>query len=169
MRHVVVEQIPDSGRQVTISSDWTWVNTVVEEVTGGTDAVCSGTFSLHQVNRRVTVAGHLSASATCVCERCGEGFPLTVESNLELVYVPSGSTQEHSDRELGENDLDVGWYDEGILNISDVISEALALSLPERLICLEVEGCERRTTALLASARADASTGHPGFASLKDF
>ena len=122
MRHVVVEQIPDSGSQVTISPGLPWVTAVVEAVTGGKDAECTGTVTVHQVKRRVIVTGQLEASATCICERCGDGFSLTVASELDLVYVPSGGAHPNNDRELGENDLDVGWYDGGVLNISDVIS-----------------------------------------------
>lgn len=169
MRKVAVEQILEAGKDIEISSSMEWVLKVVSEVTGGTGGSCEGRLLVQRHKRRVEVSGVLTATADCICERCGESFSLKLTSDHTLAYVPSGGDARDSERELGEGDLDVGWYDDGVLIISDVISEALALSLPERVICLEDEGCERRTTALLASARADVTTGHPGFASLKDF
>ena len=169
MLKVAVEQISEAGKEIKISKSMDWVNEVVESVTGGTDASCEGQLLVHRFKRRLEVSCVLTASSMCGCERCGEPFTLHLESDHKLSYIPGVGDARDTEQELGEGDLDVGWYDNDALNILDVISEALALSLPERVICLDVEGCERRTTALLASARADVTTGHPGFASLKDF
>ena len=112
--------------------------------------------------------GEVMASAICVCERCSEEFELAVTAPVQLTYVPVVTQGTSGERELAETELDLGWYSDGRIAVSDIISEALALALPERTICLDVEGCDKRTAALLAAARMDAPTGHPGFAALKD-
>jgi uncharacterized metal-binding protein YceD (DUF177 family) len=85
-----------------------------------------------------------------------------------LSFRPSGVSAMPGDQELSQDELELGWYDDGRLQVEDVLSETLALALPERLVCLATEGCDKRTAALLASAQVEAPSGHPGFAALKN-
>lgn len=59
----------------------------------------------------------------------------------------------HPEIELAEDDLDVGWYRGGELDLQEVIGEALALETPPRVVCADVAECDKRTDALLAAAR----------------
>ena len=161
-----VANIRDRGQEVHISPNAEWCLELIGRLVGGEAQSCSGDLTFFRHRKEVTVKGNLLTCFQCLCERCGDDLTLNLTVPISFKYVPSGQIE--VERELTETELDVGWYDDGAIELSDVISEGLALGIPDRVICLNVEGCDIRTAALLASAHTEVSTGHPGFASLKN-
>jgi uncharacterized metal-binding protein YceD (DUF177 family) len=163
-----VETIPEVGKVIDFSEETKWVKDLADQVIEGRTRSCVGKLVFTKFGTRVKVNGDVAIQAMRPCERCGDDFALDMSVEVRLQYIPAGQNDAMVESELAETDLDMGWYDDGCIAISDVLSEALALSMPERMICLDVEGCDIRTAALLASAREEAPSGHPGFAALKD-
>ena len=114
---------------------------------------------------RVQVEGTVDAQAPRVCERCGEDMVLRVHAPVELVYVPEAQ-QADQDRDLQAEELDIGWYADGVIDPVDVLSEALALALPERVAC-DTVACDTRTHDLLAARGQAGDPAHSAFAALK--
>jgi uncharacterized metal-binding protein YceD (DUF177 family) len=52
---------------------------------------------------------------------------------------------------LSEEEMDVGWYAAGAIEVGDVLSEALALALPTRVTCSDDAACDARTASLLTA------------------
>ncbi|MBN2800149.1 MAG: DUF177 domain-containing protein [Deltaproteobacteria bacterium] len=98
----------------------------------------------------VTVTGSLSAAGISTCVRCGADTEVVVEGPVALTYVKEPEETGES-RELTEEEMDLGWYSEGTLEPLDVLSEAVALALPDRLVCVDSLACEARAQALLAA------------------
>ena len=58
-----------------------------------------------------------------------------VEESFELLYVPPlGTGDEH---ELGEDDLSLGFYQDGVIDVDDLAREQIELALPMARLCTE--------------------------------
>ena len=97
------------------------------------------------------------ASADATCDRCGEPTRLVADVDTALLYAPTESEglAFEGEIELDADELDVGWYTEGLIDLGEVLQEALTLALPARVVCADTEACDKRTDALLTPARAE--------------
>ncbi|MFT5458107.1 MAG: uncharacterized metal-binding protein YceD (DUF177 family) [Myxococcota bacterium] len=166
---VEVMEIPRGGRQLAVTMDTDWA---IEAATDALDVAPDSLggavdISFPERGNRVDVRCRLSATAARPCDRCGEPVAVQVETNETLLYFRAGTAQEGGgELELDSSDLEVGWYEDGAIEVGDVVREALALALPLRLACAERADCDARTALLLARAHDGAPSGHPAFAAL---
>lgn len=167
-----VGEIPSHGVHRTFALDD--VSAIVAEAV---DAQVSGFEARVDVgvpdgSKSVDVQVTLDLQYATPCDRCGEAVEVRLESTETLRYQPEEpprtSPSDPEEVELGEDELDVGWYRDGTLSLADVVSEAIALALPMRNACEDTAGCDARTAKLLEGA-AEQPSGHPGFAALKNW
>ena len=76
--------------------------------------------------------------------------------------------QVEEELELGDGDLNVGWFYEGKLDLSHVLEEAIALALPSRVACKDASACDNRTESMIKKVSDLPESGHPAFAALKN-
>lgn len=170
---VVVESIPVGGRVEQVDETTAWASQAAAEAVDGTIDGLSATLRLEPPQGKEVLASvEASVRFQGTCDRCGEPVRHALETSISLRYLPAGAeVSEATDEEgveLAEDELDLGWYEDGSLVLADVLTEALALATPSRLLCEDQAGCDARTEAMLAEA-SDVPAGHPGFAALKNF
>lgn len=163
---IVVENIPENGLDVRIDTSSDWAVEAAQVALEGSVQSVSGEARVSRRGARARVEGHLEAAALGVCARCGEDVELALSAEVDLAYVPVAKEGDE-EQELEAEDLDVGWYAGGALELGDVICEALSLALPPRVSCADEPACDARTAALLAAEGKSGEPGHPGFAALK--
>ena len=100
------------------------------------------------------------------CDRCGESTRVLLRDDFSLKYYPEEALTEE-ELELAVDDLGVGWFQENTIDLGQVICEVVALSLPNRVVCVDGSSCDTRMNKLLGEAQVERLTGHPGFAALK--
>ena len=164
-----LDDIPHDGLDVDLDTATPWVRQAAEVALEGRLTALSGQLrvELHE-ERDVMVTGAVSATCRRGCDRCARDIELVVDAPLELVYVPA--LQEGEDaRELASSELDQGIYEDGVVDLSFVVQEHLALQLPARLTCedrgvtpLEEGACVSPATAAIPEETVD-----PRFAILK--
>jgi len=166
---IPVDSIPRAGRTIEVGLDLAWAREAAAEALELDPTSLVGSLELGAPQRGVvTVVVRLRAEAGATCDRCGEGFSLDVDTRADLSYAPAGEAREDDEVELEDDELELGWYDDGALDLAAVLQEAIALALPSRYTCPDAEGCDDRTRALLEASRAQDAAGHPGFSVLKD-
>ena len=84
---------------------------------------------------KVELIGSISVVVSFECDRCLSPLSLPIEESFDLLYVPPLGTGE--ERELGENDLSLGFYQDGIINVDDLAREQVELALPMARLCKE--------------------------------
>ncbi len=159
-----VDKLGEQGRTLGFGLADAWAN---EAASGALDApvsTLSGKLSFEHRDTHVAVSVTGAVQATVECVRCGSPTPLAVDVDTELLYVAERT--DAKDVELSDTELDYGEYCDGMLDAGAVISEALALALPNRIVCTDVPGCDARTDALLA-ARGSSGTAGGAFTVLK--
>jgi uncharacterized protein len=90
----------------------------------------------------VHVRGRLSASVQVECGRCLERYPVPLDQELDLFYLPREKErplEQEEDVEMTDRDVVVGYYDGDALDLGDVVREQVFLSLPLKRLC--GEGC----------------------------
>ena len=67
--------------------------------------------------------------------RCAVGIEMLHEAVQELLFDPMVEDAPEEEHELHEEDLDIGWYEEGKIDLADVVCEAIVLDLPMVIHC----------------------------------
>jgi len=118
---------------------------------------------------RVDVRCEMTMTGSRLCERCGEVTRVAIDVDSLLLFFPDGQAPDGTgDIELNRKDLDVSWYTDGSIELSDVVREAVVLGMPPRVICADVDECDVRTKKLLEKAHEGVPSGHPAFAALRN-
>ena len=89
-------------------------------------------------DKTVHVRGRLAARLGLECGRCLEPFPLAVEQELDLFYLPHREDAEEEDEvELADREMVVTYYAGDRLDLGEMIREQLLLSVPMKRLCRE--------------------------------
>jgi uncharacterized metal-binding protein YceD (DUF177 family) len=169
MRLVVEEIREERSVSVPFDLDEPWARKAVAHGMDASPSSLSGHLDVSRSGVNVRVAGSISASATVQCARCTVPVTITIDAPVDLAYVPVTAPEggHPEEKQLDEDELDLGFYTDGALDLADVLSEAVALELPIQVVCEDTSACEARTSALLAAAAPD--VGHPAFQALRSF
>jgi uncharacterized protein len=89
---------------------------------------------------RYRVAGKAETMLELPCGRCVEPYRLPVQATFDLLYLPRSENQGEGEREIAEDDLDAAYYDEGQIDLGDLLREQFYLALPMKPLCSE--GCQ---------------------------
>ena len=143
---VVVDALPPEGRSIEASLDDRWLfEAARRSVEAKPRALsCRVTVARQSVDRnsgrpqddgpRYVVEGTLSVSWRQACHRCVRSLEVTMEGPVSLTYA-RGALPDSDEVELEASELDIGWFEGGSLDLADVVSEQLALWLPDRVVC----------------------------------
>jgi uncharacterized metal-binding protein YceD (DUF177 family) len=159
----VVRDIPAAGRTLTLSKDVVWALEAATAACDGEPLSFEGTLEVRANRDEVRVRGAGDCRYEAACARCGTPTEVALSFDERLLYLPAGSDQRQGEIELSEKDLDVGWYDDGVLDLAAVVSELVALEQPLRVVCEQDCG-----EPPVVKASEPEPIGHPAFRALKD-
>ena len=71
------------------------------------------------------------------CSRCVEPFEVPIDTTFDLRYVPQTENVGEGEREIGEDDLAIAFYREGMLDLIDLMREQFVLAMPMKPLCRE--------------------------------
>ena len=83
------------------------------------------------------VSGRIRARLELECGRCLEPFEMRVDAEFDLRYVPALANTGDEEQEVGEEELSVAFYREGMLDLVDLLREQFVLALPMKPLCSE--------------------------------
>lgn len=83
----------------------------------------------------VELIGRVNAVVGFECDRCLKPLSVPVGQSFELLYVPP--IKAGDERELGGDDLSIGFYQGGTIDLDDVVREQVELALPMARLCTE--------------------------------
>jgi uncharacterized metal-binding protein YceD (DUF177 family) len=186
-----VENLPTGGRIVAFSLADAWAKESAGVALETEPTALEGTLEVQRASDRpdaadlrragrlppglVGVLVRAEARGERACDRCTEPVQLALQVETPLSYLPlvpteapEKSADEDEDELVEEEDLDVGWYTNGEIDLAAVLREALALALPVRVVCADVPACNARTEALLQAASPPAPGPFAALAKLKN-
>jgi uncharacterized protein len=96
---------------------------------------CELSLRATRADEKVELIGSVDVVVEFECDRCLTNLSVHVEESFELLYVPPlGTGDEH---ELGEDDLSLGFYQDGVIDVDDLAREQIELALPMARLCTE--------------------------------
>jgi len=165
---IVVEKIPEEGQEITLDDAADWATRAANDAMDGSIQGMIGHLHLQVRHEMLYVSGELCPQGTVSCHRCGQSVELSQALSVDLRYIAAKHKPEGS-FELSTSELDLGWYDKGMLQLADVVSEVIALSIPMKILCEDAKACDQRYKAFESKDGQEASASHLGFRALKNW
>jgi uncharacterized protein len=88
-----------------------------------------------RAGEEVELIGSVNAVVRFECDRCLRPLSVPVEQSFDLLYVPP--LKAGDEKELGADDLSIGFYQGGTIDLDDVVREQVELALPMTRLCTE--------------------------------
>ncbi len=87
------------------------------------------------VGGEIRVRGHLGTVVECACDRCLGAVEIPVERDLDLFYRSMKEIAREEEIEISEDESEVAFYSKGGIELADVVSEQVILSMPMKVVC----------------------------------
>ncbi len=109
--------------------------------TGGEDVVSVDGVEfegrVERAGRGYLLGGRVQGAAKLRCGRCLAEFGFPFAERLELHLLPVATLPQEEETRLGRDDLEVRFYDEPRVDLTEVAAEQFALALPMKPLCAE--------------------------------
>lgn len=89
----------------------------------------------------IRVQGNLKVTMEATCDRCLEVASLPVAARFDLFYCPAAQiAKQHGGEEvkIDEGEAEIAFYENGGLELEDILREQVLLSMPMQRICSEL-------------------------------
>ena len=145
---IKVQRITGQGQLHSFSEKDSWVKECIEQSLQGTLEKCTASISLRNYNDQVQVSGNVEVVIRLFCDVCAAEVNVSFNDPINLLYVPAESpdpnvlpkTEKDLEKiqvmvSLGQDDLDIGWYYDGTLEMRLVLTEHLLIQKQSILQC----------------------------------
>jgi uncharacterized protein len=76
------------------------------------------------------VSGRVRTRLELECSRCVEPFEVPIDADFDLRYIPQSENAGEGEREIADDDLATAYYQNGVLDLTDLVREQFVLALP---------------------------------------
>ena len=135
-----VHKIPVHGHIYTFNRKDTWLQEAIEKVLECTVVECDIELNMQNCNSQVRATGHVKVVIQQACDLCADDVTVSFEDKINLLYLSSSTpdpdfvpkNKKELDKinnmiSLQEEELDVGWYYDGMIDLAVVITEHLLI------------------------------------------
>jgi len=95
----------------------------------------TGEAEYREALEQIRLRGELTGEVECACDRCLERFGVPVDCKFDLVYEPAERAPDQPEVNLSEDDVEVGFYENGGLDLADAVREQILLLMPMQRLC----------------------------------
>ena len=92
-------------------------------------------FDLHKDKERFRIVGTVKTVLELPCSRCLEPFRLPVDAEIDLRYLPASELSSDDEREIAEEDVDISYYRDDQIDLTELLREQFYLALPMKPLC----------------------------------
>jgi len=83
----------------------------------------------------IHIRGRVATSLQACCDRCLVSVAIPVERDFDLFYRPVSTIARAEEVELLEDELEVGFFSGDGIELADVVTEQVILSVPMKVVC----------------------------------
>lgn len=83
----------------------------------------------------VRIQGKYSVEMGSVCDRCLGVARFPIDAGFDLFYRPISFLKREEEVEIDEGEAEIGFYENGGIELEDVIREQVLLALPMQRVC----------------------------------
>lgn len=102
----------------------------------GFSARVRGELDVESMDHKILVHGGFSATRELLCDRCGEPFDLEYPVEVEVLILrqPGRGTDANLGQEVGEGDNWVIHQQQGVVDLTEALLEAVVLDVPQHVV-----------------------------------
>jgi uncharacterized protein len=166
---IKVADIPVEGLKVELAEEAADFEDLGEDIR--VIGPVKASLSLQKVGATVYLTGSVDSTLELVCSRCGVAFEFYASAELKLDLNPMETVSREDEKELQAGDLEVEFYKDGIIDLTDFVREQLLLLTPMKPLCREqcrglCQYCGQDKNQ--GECACEPPIAHPGLAGLKD-
>jgi len=91
---------------------------------------------VEKVGREILIRGSVKTQLELECSRCLTHFLYSVAENFQTIFQPfSASRVSEEEVELAKEDLDIEFYKDDIIDLTNIVRDQILLSIPMIPIC----------------------------------
>lgn len=133
---VLVEQLVGDGAVFPVELGLPWAAAGAQTGLGAAPTALEGWLQVIQEGAGARVTGALAVRLERSCDRCLASLELRLAGPVSLAYQPAEAEIEApGETGLSADELDIGWFDGPALELEQVVSEQMALWLPDPVLC----------------------------------
>jgi uncharacterized protein len=83
----------------------------------------------------IRIHGRMGTNLEACCDRCLVSVTIPVERDFDLFYRPVSTIARAEEVELPEDELEVGFFSGDGIELADVVTEQVILSVPMKVVC----------------------------------
>ena len=83
------------------------------------------------------LVGRVASELELSCSRCLEPFCLPVDASFDVRLLRASDASTADEREVGEEDLEIGYYRDEQIDLNELLREQFYLALPMKPLCRE--------------------------------
>jgi uncharacterized protein len=111
----------------------------------------------------VRIQGRYSVELGAQCDRCLGRARFPLDAGFDLFYRPASNIAREEEVEIDEGEAEIGFYEDGGLELEDILREQVVLALPMQRVCSEdCKGicpvCGRNRNETACDCKIEAST-----------
>ena len=92
---------------------------------------------LKNTGGQVRIQGRYTVEVTAPCDRCLVTARFPLDAGFDLFYKPASVIARAEEVEIDEGEAQIGFYENGGLELEDVLREQVLLALPMQRVCSE--------------------------------
>ena len=94
------------------------------------------TLEYYRAGQELFFQGHINGPVIGHCARCTEEYTFEVDKDFTFVLVPRPAATS-DEEEISKDEVDLGYYDTDLVDLTPVVREQIILALPTRPLCDE--------------------------------
>lgn len=132
--YFLIDEISDDALEFTLREKKQDFEADHPECLLGKDIEVAGT--LRKNGADVYLSGKIQTELLVTCTRCLEPFQFPVQCQVTAHYVPrTEPDKEHAEVELDASDIDIEYYEEGRVDITQAVCDQMLLEVPQVCLC----------------------------------
>jgi uncharacterized protein len=87
---------------------------------------------------QMRIQGKIKVEMAAQCDRCLGGARFALDSGFDLFYRPSSQLPDEDEVAIDEGEAQIGFYEDGGMELEDILREQILLALPMQRVCSDV-------------------------------
>ena len=92
---------------------------------------------LYKDKKKFRLIGHVLTELEISCSRCLELYRMPVDVDFDHHYLPAEEDLEVAEAEVEEEELEISYYKEELIDINTLLHEQFCLALPMKPLCID--------------------------------
>lgn len=130
---ILVNEIPEQESEIKLKAPIEDFNFCGEEVTLKDPVTVK--MKVDRVGKKIIIQGVIQTLLQLECSRCLEDFFCHVDEPFTVTFFPAEDRPKEPDLELESEDLDVSFYEEQEIDLSELVREQILLAVPMNPVC----------------------------------